>query len=72
MYKSLQFCCQFGVMKKKVLSKIKGYIRDDRPRKLQEYLRKLDIEVVEVELSHRQNLLHYVCKHGSGSVLRLV
>ncbi|WAR30695.1 IKBL1-like protein, partial [Mya arenaria] len=57
-------------MKHKTISKLKQYISDDRPKRLREYVRKHDVDLTEVVLSRGQNLLHYCCKHGSGTVLR--
>lgn len=57
-------------MSRKEVTKIKQYIKDDRPQRLKSYVSKHHIDLTSVELKHNRNLLHYCCQHGSGSVMR--
>ena len=57
-------------MNKRQVSKLKQYIKDDRPQRLKSYVRKHECNLLEVELKHSRTLLHYCCQHGSGVVFR--
>ena len=57
-------------MSKKEITKIKQYIKDDRPQRLKSYVRKHHIDLSSVELKHNRNFLHYCCQHGSGTIMR--
>ncbi|KAL4218633.1 Nuclear factor of kappa light polypeptide protein enhancer in B-cells inhibitor-like 1 [Mactra antiquata] len=52
------------------LHKVKSYIYDNRPRKLKNYVDRHEIDVTDVKLNRKRNLLHYCCKHGSTECLK--
>ncbi|XP_052220447.1 NF-kappa-B inhibitor-like protein 1 isoform X5 [Dreissena polymorpha] len=57
-------------MKPKRLSKLKQYIRENRPHKLKSLVRKHDIDLSSIQLGRSRNMVHYCCKHGLGPILR--
>ncbi|CAG5115507.1 unnamed protein product [Candidula unifasciata] len=51
-------------------TKLKRYIKDDRPLKLKSYVTSHKLYLEKVMLGHRRNLLHYCAQHGTADMLR--
>ncbi|XP_045178010.2 NF-kappa-B inhibitor-like protein 1 [Mercenaria mercenaria] len=53
-----------------IISKVKRYIEEDRPRRLRTYVKKHHINLSDITLNKGRNLLHYCCKHGFGPIMK--
>lgn len=53
-----------------VKSRLKKYIKEDRPSRLKTFVSSHDVELDDVKLSGGQNVLHFCASFGSGDMLR--
>ncbi|XP_076436419.1 NF-kappa-B inhibitor-like protein 1 [Babylonia areolata] len=52
--------------KDKIVIKLINYIKEDRPRKFRECVKKYEVDLKNTQLSKRRTFLHCAAKHGQG------
>ncbi|KAL8612813.1 hypothetical protein ACOMHN_033483 [Nucella lapillus] len=52
--------------KEKITEKLINYIKEDRPRKFRDYVRKYEVDLRNTLLPKRRTFLHCAAKHGRG------